>query len=329
MIYLIDTIGTETGMHLYDEGFVKAYAAKGMEVLVLSNFSAPFCKKLFPNFYKGGKASKAFRFACALVSIFAFRLTRKGDYIYQSFGLRQIDRIVLGLLPAATTVVVHDLYEITGKEQDPCKESKDSFYRNRTGGIICHSLDVQSSLRDLGFKGNLEYVPHFSYTFDKTVDESRILPEISSAVSKGKKNFLFFGQIRKSKGILVLYEAACIIEKICPDFGEKANVIIAGMDKDGLLDGKSMPPFVKTILRYMDDNELNFFFSRCQVSLLPYEEIFQSGVLEVASYFGVPILASDLPFFRKVFEDNPSLGKLFSPNTAEALAEAMIDMIES
>jgi glycosyltransferase involved in cell wall biosynthesis len=74
-------------------------------------------------------------------------------------------------------------------------------------------------------------------------------------------------------------------------------------------------------LRYIEDDELNYLFSKCQYVLLPYTEIYQSGVLEVVIYFQCPALMSDIPFFHHTLSEFPSFGHLFTPNTPEALAD--------
>lgn len=53
----------------------------------------------------------------------------------------------------------------------------------------------------------------------------------------------------------------------------------------------------------------------------PYISATQSGVLSVASFFGTPIIASDLPFFKEVLgADYPHL---FPAGDHQALAEKL------
>ena len=147
-------------------------------------------------------------------------------------------------------------------------------------------------------------------------------PEIKEAVKTDKINFLFFGQLRQTKGISILQQAIDILKQ--KDFA--GNIIIAGMDKEHFIDETQQPPFVQTILRYITDSELNHLFSTCQYVLLPYTEIYQSGVLEVVIYFRCPALMSDIPYFNQIEGDYPSFGQTYSPNTTEVLAQKMLEI---
>lgn len=326
MIYLVDTIGTETGMHLYDQSFCNTLQAKGVAVRVLSNYtSADGCQKaLFPNFYHGGKLLMMVKFAWALFVFALFRLSHSGTYVYQSFGLRLIDQFFIRIIGRKNLfVIVHDIFEITGTNgEDARKAQKIAFYQSHIPAIICHSENALQTLHDFGYQGRTIYYPHFSYEFSKEINPHEVAPEIKEAVKTDKINFLFFGQLRQTKGITILQKAIDILKQ--KDFA--GNIIIAGMDKEHFIDETQQPPFVQTILRYITDSELNHLFSSCQYVLLPYTEIYQSGVLEVVIYFRCPALMSDIPYFNHIEGEYPSFGQTYSPNTTEALAQKMLEI---
>ncbi len=328
MIYLVDTIGTETGMHLYDQSFCNTLQAKGVAVRVLSNYSTADGrqKALFPNFYHGGKLLMMVKFAWALFVFALFRLSHSGTYVYQSFGLRLIDQFFIRIIGRKNLfVIVHDIFEITGTNgEDARKAQKIAFYQSHIPAIICHSENALQTLHDFGYQGRTIYYPHFSYEFSKEINPHEVAPEIKEAVKTDKINFLFFGQLRQTKGITILQKAIDILKQ--KDFA--GNIIIAGMDKEHFIDETQQPPFVQTILRYITDSELNHLFSTCQYVLLPYTEIYQSGVLEVVIYFRCPALMSDIPYFNQMIDQFPSFGHLYYPNTPEALAELMNRIIK-
>ena len=328
MIYLVDTIGTETGMHLYDQSFCNTLQAKGVAVRVLSNYSTADGrqKALFPNFYHGGKLLMMVKFAWALFVFALFRLSHSGTYVYQSFGLRLIDQFFIRIIGRKNLfVIVHDIFEITGTNgEDARKAQKIAFYQSHIPAIICHSENALQTLHDFGYQGRTIYYPHFSYEFSKEINPLEVASEIKDAVKADKVNFLFFGQLRQTKGITILQKAIDILKQ--KDFA--GNIIIAGMDKEHFIDETQQPPFVQTILRYITDSELNHLFSTCQFVLLPYTEIYQSGVLEVVIYFRCPALMSDIPYFNQMIDQFPSFGHLYHPNTPEALAELMTRIIK-
>lgn len=335
MIYLIDSIGQETGMHLYDETFQRTIEANGLPVTILSNYDSQGRSALFPNFYHGGKLVMMICFAWALFKVLCFRLTHHAPddvYIYQSFGLRKIDQLMIRMLLGwpKLYVIVHDIFEITGSAQgDPAQQQKLAFYNRHIPAVICHSQDTERELKQLGYQGRTCYFPHFSYSFNKEVDMQKVQADVRRAIDPKKVNFLFFGQVRETKGILILQEAIDIIAEHHPDFGQHANIIIAGMDKGRLIAERPQPSFVQTMLRYMDDSELNYLFQQHPIVLLPYTEIYQSGVLEVVIYFQCHALMSDVAFFRGIADRYPSFGTIVSPNTPQALADAMLQAVTS
>lgn len=329
MLYLIDTIGTETGMHLYDQSFVQTLNSKGLPVTVLSNYDTPQRQALFPNFYHGNKLWILIRFAWSLVIMLCFYLRHHGKddvYVYQSFGLRVHDRLFIRMLCGCKRlyVIAHDIFEITGSGEDPRKDKKLKFYNEHIPAIICHSHDTECQLKALGYTGRTLYYPHFSYQFSKEIDQKKVALEVREAISPDHINFLFFGQIRETKGILILQQAIDLLAREHPEFGQRARIIIAGMDKGQLISNREQPSFVRTILRYMEDSELNYLFSQQPYVLLPYTEIYQSGVLEVVIYFRCPCILSDIPFFRQILDDYPSFGLRYSPNSPEALADVLL-----
>ena len=327
MIYLIDTIGNETGMHLYDAAFCHVLQEHSQEVTVLSNYDTDQQRAAFPNFYRGGGLTKIRNFATALWRVLACRCRHAGTrnvYVYQSFGLRPHDMLFLMLMAGhrRLVVIVHDIYEITDKgKTNRLRPLQNFLYRHYIRRVICHNRAVQQQLRDLGYTGQLCYTPHFSYDFSKDIDMQQVQPEIISAIASDKPNFLFFGQVRHSKGITYLLEAIRILER---EGFDGANIIIAGNDKGRLIEQAGpLPGFVHTVLRFIDDNELNYLFNHCQEALLPYTEIFQSGVLEAVIYFRLHAMLSDIAFFHDFHQQYPSFCSTFAPNDAEALAQAI------
>ena len=59
--------------------------------------------------------------------------------------------------------------------------------------------------------------------------------------------------------------------------------------------------------------------------VLPYEKIFQSGVLLTAMSYGMVSISSDIPAFRDVVDDNID-GFLFEKNDSQKLAKKINDV---
>ena len=108
----------------------------------------------------------------------------------------------------------------------------------------------------------------------------------------GKKNLLFFGLIRKYKGLDILLEA---FGKLSDEY----QLIIAGepygsfepyqqiMDR---LPGKDR---IVKVLKYIKDSEVTDFFSAADLAVLPYRSATQSGISSVSYHFEVPMVVTD------------------------------------
>lgn len=323
MIYLIDTIGNETGMNLYDKAFHDEFRKKNVDVVTVSNFEGEDVIPLFCNFYHGGGAKKIMGLVMSWIKLLCLKIKNNKDvYVYQSFGLRFIDIIFLSLFARRKKffVVVHDVFEITDNQNGGFKNKIQRYiYNHWIRNAICHSEEAIETLKiEVGFRGNVLYYPHFRYNFNKDFNESDIIDEVKRSIAPDKVNMLFFGQIRMTKGIDVLIDAFKDISNM-----DNINIIVAGSDKSGIMNDVILPENVTAICRYIKDDELNYLFTKSQVVLLPYKEIYQSGVLETVVYFQKFAIMSDVRAFREFLEKYPSFGITFSPNTGAALAECI------
>lgn len=320
---LIDTIGIETGMHLYDEALVCEFEKRGIKTSVLSNYKASYVKCQIDNFYKGGKLTKIWKLIKSLfVNLLISWRYRKNTIVYQSFGLRIVD--ILFILPYTFHknfyVIAHDIFEITKeiKEESFKRKLQLFVYKHVIKKIICHSDQAAKVLKEsVEFEGKIICFPHFSYCYKKEYNLSDIDTDLQKSIIPGKVNCLFFGQIRKSKGIDILVDAIKTIEN------KHLNIIIAGNDKEGLLKDVLFPEGVIKVCRYITDSEMKFLFDNVDIILLPYKEIYQSGVLENVVYWRKYAITSDVDAFKHFFAKYPSFGEVYSPNTGYAMGECL------
>ena len=319
MIYLIDNIGTETGLHLYNSMFYDNYKKSGKEVVVLSNYKDEHTKHFFSNFYHGNKIQKAFNFTIALIKTCLFSLCHRNDvFIYQSFGLRKIDQFfILAIQSKNKYVLVHDIFDIKDSENEAINNKKIRFYKDKIQQIICHSKRTENDLRSFGFEGKIVYFPHFRYNYDeqmKNYKDSNVGEDVRQSIVMGKYNLLFFGQVRESKGIDVVLDSLDYLNRV-----DNLNIIVAGTDKQKLVNVDN-EKHLKKVLRYINNDEMMFLYSHCDYVLLPYKEVYQSGVMESMLYFKKPGIMSDVEYFSNVGKTYPSFGIIYSPNNAESLA---------
>ena len=324
MIYLIDNIGTETGIHFYNSMFHENFQKSGMDNLILSNYADEHTKQLVCNFYHGSTIKKGWLFVYSLIRLFLFSMNHRNDtFIYQSFGLRKIDQFfILSICSKNKYVLVHDIFDIKDAANEEVNCRKIKFYKTKIRQVICHSKRTEKDLRDLGFEGKIVYFPHFRYNYDeqmKNFNGINVGEDVKKLIIKDKYNLLFFGQVRESKGIDVVLESLGYLDGI-----ENLNVIVAGTDKQNLVtvDDRRL----RKVLRYINNDEMMFLYSHCDYVLLPYKEVYQSGVMESMLYFKKPGIMSDVEYFANIGKTYPSFGIVYSPNNADSLANVLRDI---
>lgn len=128
---------------------------------------------------------------------------------------------------------------------------------------------------------------------------------------------LFFGNVQLYKGVHLLYDAYLAHPEL-----QSLPLVIAGSGYIYFKQCHEEKGHIIFINRYIDDSELKELFSRAAVVVYPYISATQSGVTSIASYFGKPMVLSDLPFFKQTCEGYQGI-EFFTTGDSEALAAAI------
>lgn len=141
--------------------------------------------------------------------------------------------------------------------------------------------------------------------------------------------YLFFGQIKKVKGVDVLLKAYAEFLRMNPARKQDTLLIIAGntWKEDPkkyyeLVKQEHIENQVKMELRYIPDDEVDYYYSAADVSVLPYRNVYQSGVLQLTyAHHRVPIV-TDIKAFTEIV--NSGIGFVCRANDENALADTML-----
>jgi D-inositol-3-phosphate glycosyltransferase len=147
-------------------------------------------------------------------------------------------------------------------------------------------------------------------------------------LQENEKAVLFFGRIRPYKGIEHLLAAFHPLAANHSDY----RLIIAGEPKKGSEEYRhQIEQTVKTEfmlgqiimkIQFIADDEMEVYLKAADVLVLPYKEIFQSGVLFLAYSFGLPVVATDVGSFREEIVEGRT-GFLCQPGDPAELAKAI------
>jgi glycosyltransferase involved in cell wall biosynthesis len=166
------------------------------------------------------------------------------------------------------------------------------LFLNQTDGFVVMSKQVERDLLSLKPDAKYFFHPHPVYDhFGKPVSKQVALEQLQ--IPANKKVLLFFGLIRKYKGLDILLQALAKLpeEYFLVVAGEAYEDIVfyENIIKENYLENR-----VILVNRYILDDEVPLYFSAADVCVLPYRSATQSGITAVALHFGVPVIATDV-----------------------------------
>ena len=121
-------------------------------------------------------------------------------------------------------------------------------------------------------------------------------------VRNGKLRFLFFGTIRRNKGLDILIKA---VNKLAKEYPFDFELMIAGNSDEWneyqrLIENDNV--FIQDIRR-IENYEIPDLMSQSDYLVLPYRDVTQSGPLLIAYYYALPVIASDHDGFKEYITD--------------------------
>lgn len=137
-------------------------------------------------------------------------------------------------------------------------------------------------------------------------------------------NVLFFGRISPYKGIEFLCQAMIKVKEQVPD----ATLTIAGGGKMYFdIAPYQKQDWVVVINRYVGMEELAGLLQNCALSVCPYTDATQSGVIMTSYSLCKPVVATNVGGLGEMVE-NGKTGLLVSPKDVDALAKAIINLLK-
>ena len=316
-------------MHYYLDAFKRILESiDGVKVGIVSNYSDNGKAPVLLNQYKGNMINKMAAAGRNLIRLRRFIRNHKDDrFIYLTYG-NILDPYFLKVISRAPHHCI-DIHEALAQNEDSNLRLRGKLakvYSSSITDVITHSTRTDDYLMQFGFEGNRYEVPHFKYVFPREYNPANISDELRNSVIKGKVNILFFGNITREKGIDILLDA---VNNLSDNDASRVNVIVAGKDIDGVYKRVKVKPdrSVSFFTRHITDDELIFLYENVDYLALPYRKTSQSGILEMAFYFKKPIIASDIPYFRKMLTQFPSFGYL-DGNSSKDFSYALHEILK-
>ena len=191
--------------------------------------------------------------------------------------------------------------------------------------FIVQSDAVERDLKSLDRHAKFIRLDHPVYeNFGSRSDRSEARRKLS--IPDDAPVILFFGYIRKYTGLDILLRAMPRIIESLPDI----RLIVAGEFYGDEKEYRSIIqelriPAKNLILAtdYIPNDDVALYFSAANVTVLPYRTATQSGIVQIAYNFDVPVIATNVGGLAEIVIDGKS-GIIAEDATPEAIAEAVL-----
>lgn len=328
------------GLASFDELFCEALNKEGHQCEIIS-YSLQYPNFLFPGstqYHVNGTAPKNITIHTLINSVnplswfktASFIKKQKPDFIIFRFwipfmgpALGTIARLVkkqnIKVLAITDNVIPHE--KRLGDKQLA------SYFIKGCDAFVTMSKAVMNDLEKFTNTSHKKYLLHPLYTaFGDKIPKQEARLKLN--LKQDDRVILFFGLIRKYKGLDLLIEAFSLL---------KANphnkLLIAGEfyeDKQPYFDLISKYKLEEQIIllnQFIPNDDVKYYFSAADIVALPYRSATQSGVTQVSFHFEVPTLVTNVGGLGEIIPHNVA-GYVVEPKP-QAIASSLEDYFEN
>ncbi len=202
------------------------------------------------------------------------------------------------------------------------------YYFSTCDAFITLSSSSLAELREIKPDHPAAFIPHPMYDhFGERVTRETALKKLNLPVHH--KYLLFFGLVRRYKGLDLLYEALAnkLLEKL------DVRLIVAGEfyeDKTGynkLARKLGIEKKLIIIDKFIPNEEVKYYFSASDMVIQPYRSATQSGITQIAYHYNKPMLVTNVGGLPEIVTDR-KVGYVTAVDP-DAIAGAIRDFYEN
>jgi glycosyltransferase involved in cell wall biosynthesis len=268
----------------------------------------------------------------------AWLLVSRPDVVhFQWLADADRDRAFMRALRALGVPVVLTAHDVLSLERDSEAEraARGRLYR-AADRVVAHSETDRQRLVEIYGLGRdaAAVVPHGAYDFrfgrPGTIGRDEARQQLGIPI--GRKVLLFFGLIKRYKGLKYLLSAFDRIERsrddtmlwIVGDIARgDAEDFRSESDRLARLAGRER---VRTRIGYVPVEDIPTYFAAADLVVLPYSETSQSGVLLSAYGAGKPVVVTDVGSLAETVEEGKT-GVVVPARDPEAIARAALGLL--
>lgn len=329
------------GIANFNEALAQAFYKKDIDTEIIS-FSLQYPSFLFPGKtqFSESKAPEHIKITSLINSVNPFNWFKvarkikklKPDYVivqyWMPFMAPSLGTICRRVKRHSNIKVISITHNIIPHEKFPFSNLLTKYFVNACNGFVTLSKSVINDLNKFTSNKNKIFLPHPIYNiFGDKVDKSSARNYLK--LQKDSKYILFFGIIRKYKGLDLILEA--MGDKRIKNLG--IRLIVAGEfyeDKTRYLEIINNKDIDKQVIiadKFIPGEDIKYYFSAADIIVQPYRTATQSGVTQIAYNFEKPMLVADVGGLSEIVPNN-KVGYVTKISSQE-IANAIVDFYEN
>jgi glycosyltransferase involved in cell wall biosynthesis len=250
------------------------------------------------------------------------------DVIHAHDPLGQLDSFFLQYLRPRRIPLCYTVHWI--RSLDGWRARLQAARHRRADALFVHSADGARLLREEGVEPRRIWeIPHGNFLHLCGAPVTRSQARLRLSLPAQAQVLLFFGVIEPRKGLDVLLDAFGLLAPAFPNL----HLVVAGPAREPLdgyrtqIERLGLSGRVVLAARYIPFDEIPMYFGASDVVVLPYRRIIQSGVLQFAYGFGLPVVVSNVGGIAEVVREDGT-GNVASSLQPEELARAIDDLLK-
>lgn len=242
-------------------------------------------------------------------------------YIFSPFDFHYMKKLQKHGIKVITTI--HDLIPFDSKFYDKYYIKK--IYQ-QADAVISQAKSNETDLINVFNvqKNKITYIPHGHY-MDFAEKCSRSESRKHLGINDDEPIILFFGQIKKVKGLNVLIDA---MRKVVKEYPTTKCIIAGKVWKDDFsiyqkqIKDNGLENNIRADIKFIPDEDIKYYFNASDIVALPYLKSYQSGVALLAYAYEKPVVATNEGEFANMVKDKET-GLLVNTNDADSFAKAL------
>jgi D-inositol-3-phosphate glycosyltransferase len=236
------------------------------------------------------------------------------------------------LIKTPSTKIIAICDNVIPHEKRPGDKQLTHYFVNSCDAFVVMSRSVEEDLRKFDKTKPVTFIPHPVYDiFGKAVSKEEAQKKLG--LNPADKHILFFGFIRKYKGLDLLIKALREVVMLSVVEASKIKLIIAGEfyeNKEEYLQLIKENGLENNVIIHSDfipSEEVKYYFCAADIIAQPYHTATQSGVTQIAYHFARPMLETNVGGLAEIVSHN-RVGYVTDTN-AESIAAALTDFYQN